>query len=77
VLLIGVGAAGNDLRHNVALASADLFEPGGTALVLDGVMQESGDCLIFARAVLQCYCGNRQQVRDIRRVGALASLLAV
>jgi hypothetical protein len=55
----------------------DLLARCVTPLVLRGVMQEGSDSLVFVATVLQHEAGYGQQVRDVRDVGALATLLTM
>ena len=63
-----------DPRPELAL---HLGQSLGPALVLDHVVQQGRDRFVLVSPVLQHQRGDREQVRDIRDVGALSQLLLV
>ena len=74
---VAVGAAVDDGRHRGSEAAEDFGPRRRAALVFDRVVQQRGDGRVFVGAVLQHNGRRRQQVRDVRRTGQLASLLGV
>src|SRR5206468_5248636 len=77
VLAGWVGQLGHDRAYVGAEAAVDVYEPGLAAMVLGGVVQQRGDHLGRAAAVLGDERGHRDQVGQIRSVGAPAALLVV
>ncbi len=56
---IRVAASVYDVRDGGAKATPNAFQRQLTALILDGVMQQCGDCLIFGSAKLENEPGHR------------------
>ncbi len=75
--LVSVSAAVDDLGHAVPEAPANLIEQRPPALVLDSVVQQRGDRLVFVASRLQHQRANRQQMSDIRSTAAFARLVAM
>jgi hypothetical protein len=56
---------------------ADVGEPAGPALILDGVVEQRGNRLVLATAVLQHERRDPQQMGDVGHARALADLVGV
>ena len=69
--------ASDDPGGVVAELGADALEHRLAAAVLDRVVQQRADRLGLAAAHLEHERGDREQVRDVRDLGALAQLPAV
>jgi len=76
-VLVRVRAAVHDLDHLVAEAAADLLPCRISALILDGVVQESSDGFVLADAILQDEGGNGEKVRDVGDRSYLPLLVGV
>jgi hypothetical protein len=74
---VGVRARCHDVGDDGAEAAADGSEGLRAALVLDRVVEEGGDGLVFVAAVLEDEGGDGQEVGDVRGGGALAQLPGV
>jgi hypothetical protein len=74
---VGVRAGRDDGRDDRAEAATDGGEGLRSALVLDGVVEQGGDGLVLVGPVLEDQGRDGEEVRDVRRGGALAQLLRV
>lgn len=73
---VGVGARLDDARDGLAELSPDALQGRWSALILDGVVQQRGNRLIFGSAVLDDERRQAEQVPKVGDVRALAQLLA-
>lgn len=76
-LLVSICTVTDHGGHIAAEPRADCFELEEPALLLDSVVQQCCNCLIFIGAVLQRNRGDSQKVCNVGDCGALALLGAV
>ena len=74
---IGIGAAFDDVRDPISEFSADVFQTRLSALVLDGIMQQSRNRFVLIAVVGKHYGSYAKKMTDIRARGSLAELLCV
>jgi hypothetical protein len=73
----GIGATFDYLRDAPAEAFVDLAQAFCASLIFGGIVQDGGDGLVFGGPMFQGDGGNREQVRDVGRIGAFPELLAM
>ena len=74
---ISIGASVDDIRDLAAEAIANSAEHRLTALVFDGVVQQSGNRGVLITAGLDHQRGDCEKMPDVGYVGSLASLRTV
>jgi hypothetical protein len=72
-----VGAGFDNVGNFLAESVSDIIKPRQATVILDRIVQESGDRHILRTAVLEHCCSHCEQVGDIRDCCTLADLTAM